>query len=1043
MKALSEKEQELLKILLSDNKALDNFLIESNSPRLLPSLNGGNSKGVNIFSHGHAISMDIWKERSAFIWPSFYLERIAERFKKTELSNDIKQEYVEHILVALKNIVRGYSQSNKPDFVVVQIVIRVIKNLGVRHLDEDILNFINTNLKGGCADALLWGLIDLLKALIDEKNPKVELLISTMVDTSPNNICTNNSHFYYLVEDFFNKKENIEKLAEFCSIDFILNIANKLSNALDIRENLVIEEEIEMDIQDNHSINVSIRNTNIKFNLPYVEFSDKQNKIRPIVEDELSKYDVSKKQKRIEQILHFYTQIWGDLTYISYPSLNKTPSSSYKEQESLLIYILKEILRIRLNRGGIADFNELYVEITKNNKNFIFKRIFLYCYGKEFEKTREELFRLIDIEKALLFSHNFEAEIYGIMEENTLKFTEKEKEIIENWIQGGPYEEIDWLDVEDISKYKSNEAKIHWQQERYAPLKTIEPFKSKYQALRDKTKMKEFFNFKDGGEFHPTNYQPMISDQEALSQIKNNPSEYVNGIKKFAQEQHSRVTASMHDIPHSEGNADQLQRLARSFPRDITEAIGGLSGLRPVYIMHILYGLREAQDRQNILWPNLFKFIETYVDNLPEDTREKSEDPIEDDIINTPKGRNKEFTIGAFSDIISIQSDSVLFDRDTAIDLLSKFLKILLKDYQFISPMHRIVDGKEVAVDYLTMTINTPLGRVLEKLLSLIITRKISDIESIRDLYDDMLKNKVVEAHVFLGLYFVYFYQTMQEWTTEKTKNLLDASTSADGLKYWEMFFEGFIKSNVQYLNYYDWMLDHYKKAIDVYSNTNVVRLPDALGSFFLAGKDKLDENSLIKYCYQKSAFEILSRCVSNISFKLNKGKFYGHVATEEEIEEEKKITPKANELWNFLWQEINNEKLKNSTHSDNIKHLLEEMLDLIPALTRLDIDNYGRISQILEGVKSKVKDTSYIFSDLIYLASKQNNDENAVLYLGRIYKKIIETMDYFTIEDSHKAIIDMLTGYSSDVNIKKILDEIKSIYVKKSWNKYLGWFKN
>lgn len=1041
MEALDKEERELLEIVLSDNKALDNFLIESKNPRFLFSLNGNNKKNINIFSNGHRMGGELWKERSVFMAPSFYLERIVERFRNEDIPKKIKEEYIVYILNALKDIIAGYAKNDmKTDFSVAHVIIKIIKCLDIKYLDDEIFDFLNLYINEGSVDGIIWELLGLIQQLIVNKNPKVEQLILAIIQATPNETSSNSSHFYYLVKDFFIKQENMKLLTEFCSEEFIFKIADSLSDILNIKENIVIEEKIEMSVQNDNSIEVSIRDTDIKFNLPYVEFSNKQMKIRPIVEENLKAYNDAQKQKRIEQILHFYTQIWGDLTYISYASLSGDPSISFKEREALLIYLLKEILCAKLGEKGIDNFGRLYGEITKNNKFFIFKRILLYCYGKEFEKTRQSLFGLLREEKALLFSYSFEAEVYNIMEENVSKFTDVEVKEIENLIENGPYEEIDWLDADDIEKYKSDTAKKHWQQEQYAPLKSIEPFASKYQKLREQTGMKEFFHFKEGAKFGPVNYRAKFNDDVALSKIKNNPSGFVDEIKEFEKTSKNKVMSSMYDTPCNEGNADQLQRLARLFPRDITEVINELAKLRPVYIRHIFYGLRETQDKQNILWSKVFKFIEQYINDIH---NHNEENVIEDDIIDTPKGKDEEYTISAFSDIIPRETESGLLDRNRAINLLSKFANKLLKKYKFKFPIYRVIEGKQVRVDYLDMVINTPMGRVLEKLLILILSETQSDIKDIKKLYDEMLQKKVVEAYVFLGLYFIYFYNAIKEWTVEKTNTILQNSSKAAGMEYWEMFFEGFIKSRIQYFDYYDWMYGHYKKAIDLYAESADRRLTDMLSQFFLANKDTLNDKSLLRYSYEKSAFEILSKCIDYISFKINRGKFYRHIVTQEEISEEEKIIPKAKELWVFIWNELDNDKRVDKLNlPSNIKDFVENILSLIPALDRLDKDIYGKISQILDITTPKITDTAHIFSDLVYLVSKSNNDSDAILYLGKIYKEIIKTMNYFTIEDSHKEIIKILKTSQTEYQVKNILEEIKNIYISKSWNKYLEWFE-
>jgi hypothetical protein len=60
-----------------------------------------------------------------------------------------------------------------------------------------------------------------------------------------------------------------------------------------------------------------------------------------------------------------------------------------------LCYVLKELLQEKLKNLTIKEFKKLYDKVTAKNKCFIFRRILLCCYGKEFQKTRGALLDLI------------------------------------------------------------------------------------------------------------------------------------------------------------------------------------------------------------------------------------------------------------------------------------------------------------------------------------------------------------------------------------------------------------------------------------------------------------------------------------------------------------------------------------------------------------------------------------------------------------------------------------------------------------------------
>jgi hypothetical protein len=1020
MEHLDKKEKELLRILLTDKKALNNFLLESNNPRFLIYLNGKNDKKINIFSSGYIIQ----KGKSKYLFPAMYLQRISEILKKENPSKKIKEEYTKYILNALKDIIIGSMKENKKsDWIIAQRTIDIIKNLGMAYLDKDISGFIELYADNG---TVIYALLDICELLIDTKNSKVEKFIIKIIKSISNDESIGGNHSYYLLVNFFTKKKNLNKLAEFCSSNFVVKIAKILSNAIGGSKNsITVQEKVDMHIQRDNSINIEIRGHSIKFNLPYVEFNDKQKKILSIIKRNLIKYKDIDKKKLIKQILYFYTYIWKDLTNINYTSLNDVPQNIVlREQESILIYVLKEILKIKLDKEGLDGFNALVNQIARKNKYFIFKRIILYCYGKNFEKTRNVIFELLNRYKGLLFSDYFEAEVYNIMKENALNFSEEETVEIETLIENGPYDEVDWLDDEYLKKYESTEYKRHWQQAQYSPLTSIEKFKAKYDDLRSQTKEKEFLNFRDSVA-KPVVYNSIFTDEEVVSLIETNPLEYINEIEKVTVGSYDdAVFASINDEPSGAGIAKQLQRLSQKYPKNITMQINNFKNLHPFYIKHIFYGLRDTQDKYSIIWPYVLDFIEKYIAVFSGEDKEKTS------------------VMAAFSDIIPNKPNDSFIDCVKASELLYEFIKQILKTYKFIPPIYRIINGKKIPTRYLEMSINTPMGRVLEKLLNLEMSAaNIKNKEKIKKLCSLLLERRVAEAHVFFGLYFVSFRKIDKDWTEKKTNNILLLANASDTLKYWEMFFEGFIDSNIQYLDYYDWMHSHYKKAIEKYKQPRGIHFMNLLAQFFLADKDKLQKDSLLKYCYEQSAFKILSACVRHISFKLNKKKFSGHQPTKEEITEENKTNPKAAKLWEFLWKNIWQNKTDIKQDKDDVKELLTEMLDLIPALDKLDTDNYGKICKILDSTNFKVNDVSYIFSNLLYLVNKTTADKNSILYLGKIYKKIILTIDYFTISDSHKEIICVLKNYKSNAEILKICTDIKAIYLDKSWNRYIEWF--
>lgn len=1046
MEPLDKQENKILQLLCTDPVALEDFLIESENPRFLPFLNGENANNLNIFKDGFASKALQWTEHSCFWLPAIYLEKIANRLhQEANVTDSIRQEYFSLIDRALRDLIHGYAKEAKRDPVVVQSLLHIIQTKNIESLDAELFHFMIENLEVCDSSIVIRNILPIIKEMMTQKQhvPHIEQFVELMIGLLPDKYVASDDRAYFIGEFLLNK-EIIGKLTDICRDSFLSNLADKLTQTLGQEKEISIQDEIEIKIQADCSLQIKISDTAIQFTLPYVEFRDKEQIIAPSIEKNLQAYNGDNKNSLCKKILYWYTYVWSDLTYISYPSLYSESIGYYKYRQRILIYLLKEILLVRLKTQGLEKFLDTYQVITSKSKYFIFKRMFLYCFGKEFEKTRDRLFALIEQEKYLLLSLYFEAEMYGLLEKNADKFTPIEQNKIEEIIENGPYFERVW-DQSSKSEEISIKGKNLWKQEWYAPLHEIEHFKHKYEELRKQTQMKEFFNFRDGTTARVVHYNALLEDMEVLSLLENNPVLYITKITQFAKNQPNRVEASMYEVPHSQGNVEQLQRLADNYPAIVTESITELAELSPVYIRHILYGLHTTKDRKNIKWDKLCSFIENYVDNLSQSKQGllvKTNNT--DDIIDVPKGKEMESVISAWADIISIQEDGSFFNISEIQRLLLKYLKLLLQNYAFdYQSIYYLKDGEKYPADYLTLTINSAIGRVLEKLIRVILSKNVCNLAVLKDIYGEMLKNKVVEAHVFLGLYFIFFYQNLGEWTKEQTNRLLSLSSNQETCQYWEMFFEGFIKSNNQYLDYYEWMHEHYKKAIELYNKMGLERLTEILTQFFEKDRDILDSNSLIRFCWEKKAFLLLSGCVQEISFPLNKGKLYGYTPNEADIEQEKQFLPKAEKLWNFLWDQIGHEhNILLSESPAAQKDLFVNMLELIPALPSLSNSTTGRISQLIDCIELKILGTSNVFGNLLYIVEKKNRGKNEILNLAKLYCKLIQKMDYFIITEQHFKIIALLKEYTNTSEIKEQLYLIQTVYITKKWNQYLNWFK-
>ena len=254
-----------------------------------------------------------------------------------------------------------------------------------------------------------------------------------------------------------------------------------------------------MTLSENAAVKVEFSDLGLNFNLPYVPISQKRQKLIPILEQQLSSLEENNKGRIIEKILHYYTYIWQDYSYIFYNDLYKNIDITlHFDRKCFLIYLLKEILSYTLQQQGEETFQNIYQEITSDSKFFILKRILLYCYGKNFSMVREKFFQLLSEEKSILFSEPFEAEIYHFFEEDLSSFSDNEKELIKKLINEGPYEDLAWLPEEAQKHYQQEAVKNYWKQKQFVSLVKDPEFAKAYQKFKGQAGEKEFSTLEMG-----------------------------------------------------------------------------------------------------------------------------------------------------------------------------------------------------------------------------------------------------------------------------------------------------------------------------------------------------------------------------------------------------------------------------------------------------------------------------------------------------------------------------------------------------------------
>ena len=1029
MKPLNSKELELASILLSNQQALGNFFQYSNNPRFLKFLLGENLEQRNIFLQGIPIEET---EHGEFLFPMAYLVRIAERLHagKATINNDIYIEYINYIHQALLSIIKGYSLLTHQNYTaIITQTIQILLLIGIEHMDAPIQYFLISSIKNGWLENISWQLKDLLVALIKDKHPFFLNLFMVVIEFLPEE-SSSQSNIYYSLETIFQDTTILGVLSSFCGRDFIINLSKKLTEILWAADNRVSDENFIMTLAENAAVKVEISALGLNFNLPYVPLAQKRQKLILLIEQQLPSLEKKNKDRIIEKILHYYTYIWQDYSYIFYTDLYKNIDIAlHFDRKCFLIYLLKEILFYTLQQQGEETFQDIYQGITSDSKFFIFKRILLYCYGKNFSIVREKIFQLLSEEKSILFSAPFEAEIYHFFENNLSSFSDNEKEFIKNLIDEGPYEDLAWLPEEAQKHYQQEAVKNYWKQKQFVSLVKDPEFAKAYQKLKEQTGEKEFFNFRDGFSFKPVTYIPLLKDDEALQLIINNTSAYLKKIHEFEPLGARARQAFLDEKPSNEGNIKQLQRLAKDHPIEIATRISYLRSLRPIYIVQIFEGLKESSQVEILDWSALLAFISSYLENIPAAPSEN----LETHFFEIKKGEEAKQIVRAFAEALPDKFQKTTIDARQVVEALIKFLSSLLDTYSFQHAAFIIEEDKKRPVSYLESSINTCFGRALEKLLRIIVLNPECANQQFQDFYTKCLNKKVVEAYLFLGFYFTDLEHRLPEWSNQQANSLL-APDQDDG---WDIFFEGFLKKRIKCLTQYESMFAHYEKAIKMGSSEYQDLLAEEFTGFFLYGKDTLDNKSLISICYQNKSFSLINNIINCISRDINRILHQQDKLTEEQKKEKQNLLEKANQLWNFIWHKITDPPVQDTPIS-----LLSAMGGLIPSLNSLTEREYQQILKILSHYSPKIRPWDFLIPNLLFLVKKDLNEYSSCL-MGKIYLEIIKKIDFPFPKDTHTEVIHLLEQFRSNVDVKTIYDEIKGEYVSKHWlNDFFHFFQ-
>jgi hypothetical protein len=255
------------------------------------------------------------------------------------------------------------------------------------------------------------------------------------------------------------------------------------------------------------------------------------------------------------------------------------------------------------------------------------------------------------------------------------------------------------------------------------------------------------------------------------------------------------------------GLAGVVGEVAKESPEHFTDDLHCYIDTGYIYVYRILGGIRDAwNNKKSLNWDNVLQFIKAYIDR-----REFWEDRFIVEEGEWLGGANHQWIIGVVAELISdgTRDDAWAFGEE----YFEKAKEIIFLILNMLKPE----EEKDIG-DYVTYTLNTPLGKTIVSLLLLAlriargnekkgIKRDVRWPSEFKEKYDQLLSAGIAEAFTNLGRYLPNCNFLDKEWTNTNIKQM----SKEMGNRNWEAFMCGYFSIGQVYSDLYESMKPHYE----------------------------------------------------------------------------------------------------------------------------------------------------------------------------------------------------------------------------------------
>lgn len=838
---------------------------------------------------------------------------------------------------------------------------------------------------------------------------------------------------YWILDSF--KKYN-KKISSKCSIETILEIADKLKTALEYKQkdyyaylevednfyrievSRVFEEFVgkeEVAFKENvYSCSVNqytkdqIEGADVKNNLWMLQNTDSPKKeLKQFFVNSLSKEHfiaIVKSQlpgevnwancPDLDKKLGFlFDGLFDDHSYIWFKSLADNEHLHPTDAEEILIVILRDILLVKCQDDPVQGIKILEAFLTDKYRFSIFKRLVLFFSNQNWGQYGRLFSQFLKIKPNPLQESDYELEIYDVLLNQNAQFDDGLKKEIKILID----------DVPEFYVEKGAKAVAHWQHRWLSPLKDNLSFTDIYRQA------KETAEPKDGKDYEPdrsTFMDGLVVHKSSLSkdEILNKPiSDLVEYLKEFKGADFWEGT--FEGKPDKEGLAEALQASVKENPKRFTDEITlfNQNGLQR-YVNAVLWGLRDAWRAGTSLdWPKVLEFCLLYIQSpsfMDESTSVQGEDsgPFKGKYIWLVDAVVDLIEDGSRDDKRSFENDN--FEKvEQIFDTLLPYVKGEKKP-----------DTQRSAINY---AINTSLGKLIEAyiIFSLHVSRVHQKPVAWGTNKYERFFEKGIEAYIFLGRYILNLRHLDQEYVDTK----IVAFTQEGVLDefQWSMFMEGYLCSAHLPKHLYSAMRVHYLRALSYgdFEKRIEESLVEHLCFGYLYYEELLQEKNgdgqfslFWKMLQEAGSLAKPSRWIRVAGFFWAKAdKSLREDATDENKEHRENLENKILEFWSWTYRERDQVKI---ILGDKYGEFLGDIVKLTLLLKSIDdekeqwillaapyVERYHESSFLIEYLikfedAESIKRIGKIYREILNYGTPIFLQENIVLLVDRIYKK-------------------------------------------------------